>query len=31
VTQEIKVVVYRNLKKEFSLTSWEEEDCSESK
>lgn len=31
VTQEVKVVVYRNLKKEFSLTSWDEEDCAESK
>lgn len=28
-TQWIKAVVYRNLKKEFSLTSWKEEDCSE--
>jgi len=31
VTQEVKVVVYRNLRKAFSLTSWQEEDCSESK
>ena len=29
-TQEIKVVVYRNLSKEYSLTSWEQESCSES-
>lgn len=27
-TQEVKVVVYRNLKKEYSLTSWTEESCS---
>src|SRR5947209_12442350 len=31
VTQEVKVVVYRNLKKEFSLTSWLLEDRNESK
>lgn len=28
--QEAKVVVYRNLQNKYSLTSWEEEDCSES-
>lgn len=28
--QGVKVVVYRNLKKEYSLTSWEEADCGES-
>lgn len=26
-TQEVKVVVYRNLKKEYSLTSWTEVNC----
>lgn len=26
-TQEVKVVVYRNLQKEYSLTSWEEAEC----
>ena len=29
-TQEAKVVVFRSLKKEYSLKSWEEEQCSES-
>ena len=29
-TQDIKVVVYRNLKQEYSLTSWTQESCSES-
>jgi hypothetical protein len=29
VTQGIKVVVYRDLKKKYSLTKWEEADCSE--
>jgi ABC-type Na+ efflux pump permease subunit len=29
-TQEVKAVVYRNLQKEYSLTSWEQENCSES-
>ena len=28
-TQLVKVVVFRNLKQEFSLTSWTEEECSE--
>ena len=28
--EEVKAVVYKNLKKEYSLTSWSEEDCSES-
>ena len=28
--KDVKVVVYRNLRKEYSLTSWEEESCSES-
>lgn len=27
-TQEVKAVVYRNLQKEYSLTSWEQESCS---
>lgn len=26
-TQDVKVVVYQNLKREYSLTSWEEEKC----
>lgn len=30
VNQDIKVVVYRDLKKAYSLKSWEEADCSES-
>jgi hypothetical protein len=25
----IKTVIYRNLKAEYSITSWEEEDCAE--
>ena len=29
-TQEVKVVVYRNLRKDYSLTSWEEAECGES-
>lgn len=29
VAQEVKVVVYRNLQKAYSLTSWEEEECGE--
>ena len=29
VTQGVKVVVFRSLKKEYSLKSWEEADCSE--
>ena|SRR5215213_8036772 len=29
VTQGIKVVVYRDLKKKYSLAKWEEADCSE--
>jgi hypothetical protein len=28
--QDVKVVVFRSLKKEYSLKSWEEESCSES-
>jgi hypothetical protein len=28
--QDVKAIVYRNLKKEYSLTSWEEESCGES-
>jgi ABC-type Na+ efflux pump permease subunit len=27
-TQEVKAVVYRNLQREYSLTSWEQESCS---
>ena len=27
VTQSVKTVVYKNLKKEYTLTSWEEDDC----
>jgi cystatin-C len=30
VTQEVKAVVYRNLKKEYSLTTWEAAECGES-
>jgi hypothetical protein len=30
VKQGVKVVVYRDLKKKYSLTKWEEADCSES-
>ncbi|HEX8492501.1 MAG TPA: cystatin domain-containing protein [Pyrinomonadaceae bacterium] len=29
VTQDVKVVVFRSLKKEYSLKSWEEEGCGE--
>jgi hypothetical protein len=29
VSQQVKVVVHRNLKQEFSLTSWEEGECGE--
>jgi hypothetical protein len=28
--QDVRVIVYRNLRKEYSLTSWEEESCGES-
>jgi aspartic proteinase inhibitor len=28
-TQDVKVVVFKSLKKEYSLKSWDEEDCSE--
>lgn len=30
-TQDVKVVVYQNLKREYSLTSWAEEKCGDSK
>jgi hypothetical protein len=30
VTQGVRVVVYRDLRKKYSLTKWEEADCSES-
>lgn len=29
-TKEVKVVVYKNLRREYSLTSWTEESCGES-
>lgn len=29
VTQYIKTIIYRNLKGEYKITSWEEEDCGE--
>ena len=29
VSQQVKVVVHRNLQQEYSLTSWEEADCGE--
>lgn len=29
VTQEVRAVIFRSLKKEYSLKSWEEEDCGE--
>ena len=30
VKQQVKVVVFRSLQKQYTLRSWEEEDCSES-
>lgn len=29
VTQDVKAIVFRSLKKEYSLTTWEEDDCGE--